>query len=146
MRLILSEALVMRDPPAFDLPGDISVAVYFHGDYGSVNFHGVTPAQLHDAIGCPKADAYRELEEAARPIYEGAKATRNSDWLCPHGNRSSYPTHAWWCDRCFFRFEAALTALALAAVGGRKPCADCDSGAEDIPPHDCPNLAREAAR
>lgn len=27
---------------------------------------------------------------------------------CPHGNRPSYPSHAWWCDACFGALEDAL--------------------------------------
>ena len=48
------------------------------------------------------------LEVAAQAILDGAYGSRRRDWLCPHGIKPSYPTHAWWCDECFGDLEAAL--------------------------------------
>lgn len=51
-----------------------------------------------------------EIETAALIVYEvSTKAGIKSDAIeCPHGNIPSYPTHAWWCDRCFYRLRNAL--------------------------------------
>ena len=58
--------------------------------------------------------AAREAEEASRIIFDvSAKASLpNLQIACPHGAIPSFPSHAWWCDKCFYRFNDALDALA----------------------------------
>lgn len=47
------------------------------------------------------------IARAAQVIYEVSKYPRGT---CPHGNRPSYPAHAWWCDDCWGELGASLTA------------------------------------
>ena len=51
-----------------------------------------------------------EIKAAAQIIFEiSDKASFKATSIeCPHGNIPSYPTHAWWCDKCFFRLKEAL--------------------------------------
>ena len=51
-----------------------------------------------------------EIKAAAQIIYDvSSKASLKADAIeCPHGNIPSYPSHAWWCDKCFYRLEDAL--------------------------------------
>jgi hypothetical protein len=37
--------------------------------------------------------------------------TRSKQIECPHGNIPVFPSHAWWCDTCFFELEEALFEL-----------------------------------
>lgn len=69
MKLILSKSFLAAPHEAseFDVP-DVKAVMYLGDDYRAVSFYGITPARLHDAIGCPVQDAYRELEAAARGI------------------------------------------------------------------------------
>jgi hypothetical protein len=36
---------------------------------------------------------------------------RTKQICCSHGNCPSYPTHAWWCDKCWFELKDALDEL-----------------------------------
>ena len=51
-------------------------------------------------------DRLAEVEAAARIIFDATVIAPGRK--CPHGIAPSYPTHAWWCDDCFGRLEAAL--------------------------------------
>ena len=52
----------------------------------------------------------QEVEVAARIIFDVSNKafSRANPVKCPHGHVPSYPAHAWWCDDCFWRLEAAL--------------------------------------
>ena len=55
----------------------------------------------------------RDVLQAERDRLNAAATTilrcsRHPLDTCPHGNRPSYPTHAWWCDGCFGALEDAL--------------------------------------
>jgi len=58
--------------------------------------------------------AAREAEEASRIIFDvSAKVSLpNLQIACPHGAIPLFPSHAWWCDKCFYRLNDALDALA----------------------------------
>lgn len=49
-----------------ELPADVAVTLHATDNYGGIGFHNVSPAQLHDIIGCPQANTYSLLVEAAR--------------------------------------------------------------------------------
>lgn len=52
---------------------------------------------------------YETLAKAARAIYQTAEY--KSTHICPHGNGTHYPTHAWFCDECFNALGDALSAV-----------------------------------
>ena len=57
-----------------------------------------------------KTTQLEEIKAAAQIIYDvSSKASLKADAIeCPHGNIPAYPSHAWWCDKCFYRLEDAL--------------------------------------
>ena len=62
---------------------------------------------LEDLAECQQQrDRLAEVEAAARIIFDATVIAPGRK--CPHGIAPSYPTHAWWCDDCFGRLEAAL--------------------------------------
>jgi len=65
----------------------------------------------------------RDVLQAERDRLNAAATTilrcsRHPLDTCPHGNRPSYPTHAWWCDGCFGALEDAL----LSPQAAELPC------------------------
>ena len=50
------------------------------------------------------------VAKAAKVIFDVTTVAgiRTKQIHCPHGNIPSYPTHAWWCDKCFWELEEAL--------------------------------------
>lgn len=61
-------------------------------------------------------DQYIKLLEdvsiASKIIYEVTNTAGLVHYTpCPHGNVPKYPTHAWWCDGCWWRLNEALAAL-----------------------------------
>ncbi len=53
------------------------------------------------------------VAKAAKTIFDvtTVSGVRTKRIECPHGNIPSYPTHAWWCDECFWELEEALQDL-----------------------------------
>lgn len=53
------------------------------------------------------------VAKAAKVIFDVTTVAgiRTKQIPCPHGNIPSYPTHAWWCDKCFWELEEALQDL-----------------------------------
>jgi len=53
------------------------------------------------------------VAKAAKTIFDVTTVSgiRTKQIECPHGNIPSYPTHAWWCDKCFWELEEALQDL-----------------------------------
>ncbi len=53
------------------------------------------------------------VAKAAKVIFDVTTVAgiRTKQIECPHGNIPSYPTHAWWCDKCFWELEEALQDL-----------------------------------
>lgn len=59
-------------------------------------------------------DALAEVKDAAQIIFNISNNVSHhvsGQVKCPHGILPSYPTHAWWCDECWNRLEAALASL-----------------------------------
>ena len=54
---------------------------------------------------------YETLAKAARAIYRAVE--HKGEHICPHGNGTRYPTHAWFCDECFNALGEALNAVWL---------------------------------
>ncbi|HEX9565497.1 MAG TPA: hypothetical protein VF981_16075, partial [Gemmatimonadaceae bacterium] len=69
-------------------------------------------AALTDTTPCPHEARVAVLEEAIRPIVAVTSTafSHSNAKLCPHGNDARYPTHARWCDECWDKLAAALTA------------------------------------
>ena len=57
-----------------------------------------------------KVAQLEEVKATAQIIFEVSDkvSIKATSIECPHGNIPSYPSHAWWCDRCFYRLKDAL--------------------------------------
>ena len=42
-------------------------------------------------------------------IAAGSRGRKRGHVACPHGTTPFYPTHAWWCDKCFGSLELAVS-------------------------------------
>ena len=55
----------------------------------------------------------QDVAEAAKTILVTAMQACKGGYRgqpCPHGNLPTFPTHAWWCDPCFFALKERLEA------------------------------------
>ncbi len=63
--------------------------------------------QLEAELATFDRDRLAEVEAAARIIFDVTFVSPNK--TCPHGIAPSYSTtHAWWCDKCWWRLGTAL--------------------------------------
>jgi len=64
---------------------------------------------MNDAIDEKYLFLMEEVVRYSKIIISVAKCpTRGSARYCPHGNIPFYPSHAWWCDKCFGNLENAI--------------------------------------
>jgi hypothetical protein len=57
--------------------------------------------------------ALERVASAARIIFDVTSKSYalNRSISCPHGNTPMYPSHAWWCDKCWGELDDALSDL-----------------------------------
>lgn len=67
MKLKIQADILDRDPPVVELD-KVTASLYASETFMQVSLIGITPAQIHDAIGCPQANTYSLLVEAARQL------------------------------------------------------------------------------
>ena len=90
-----------------------SVREWINNSEAIANTIGISPLAFDIAGLLSDADMLLAVKEAADIIFQVSykASVRSLSIECPHGNFPSYPSHAWWCDRCFHNLEDALAAL-----------------------------------